>query len=270
MHHSHTNGFFNTITNWLPLLLILTVGMLYVYALFCLKQKGKAWHKWKSISFITGIVLLSIAVLPSIMHWAHQDLQGHMVQHLLLGMYAPIALVLGAPITLALKALPVKRARVLSTILKSNIFYLISHPFTALLLNTGGMYLLYLSPLYVKSAANPFLHYVVHIHFIAAGYLFVWSVIGPDPAPRRPDFLTRLFFLFISIALHALLSKAMYAYLFPFNSPYSAEQIRVAAKSMYYWGDLSELLILIVLFTQWYKKRVGTYKTSFKEVNALP
>lgn len=47
----------------------------------------------------------------------------------------------------------------------------------------------------------------------------------------------------------------MYAYLYPLNSPHTEGQIRAAAKLMYYWGDLSELLLTIALFAIWYQKR---------------
>ncbi len=181
------------------------------------------------------------------------------MQHLLLGMFAPLFLVLGAPITLALKTLPVKAARSLTSLLRTKAFYLLSHPVTAFILNIGGMYLLYLTPLYVKSLGNPSVHYLVHIHFLAAGYLFTWSMIGPDPAPKRPSFLLRVAVLLTSIAFHAFLSKFMYAYLYPLHSPHSENQIREAAKLMYYWGDLSELLLAIALFTIWYRQRAPRF-----------
>jgi putative membrane protein len=185
---------------------------------------------------------------------------GHMVQHLLIGMYGPLFLVLSAPVLLALKALPVNSARTVTAILRSRVFFLLSHPVTTLFLNMGGMYLLYLTPLYVKSLFNPFLHYLIHFHFLAAGFLFTWSMIGQEPVARRPAFGIRVFVLFISIAAHAFLSKYMYAYLYPIHSPHSADQIREAAKLMYYWGDLSELLLAFVLFGMWYQTRNSVIK----------
>jgi putative membrane protein len=119
----------------------------------------------------------------------------------------------------------------------------------------GGMYLLYLTPLYVESLSNPFLHYIIHFHFLAAGFLFTWSMIGQEPVAKRPTFHVRVLLLFISIAAHAFLSKFMYAYLYPLNSPHNNDQVREAAKLMYYWGDLSELLLATILFGMWYKKR---------------
>ncbi|WP_051359875.1 cytochrome c oxidase assembly protein [Adhaeribacter aquaticus] len=252
-HHPTGSSFFD----WIPILIVVGIALVYVYArlLNNKKSKGSNWSLGRSISFLLGISLLCIALTPTITTWGHADLRGHMVQHLLIGMFAPIFLVLGAPITLALKVAPVKVARTVTAIFKTPLFRILSHPFIALLLNMGGMYILYLTPLYNQMLSKPYLHAVMHIHFLMAGYLFTWSIIGSDPVPYRSSFTTRKFILFISIASHAFLSKFMYAYLYPQSSPHAAEQIQEAAKLMYYWGDLSELLLTILLFTSWYQSR---------------
>jgi putative membrane protein len=185
-----------------------------------------------------------------------------MVQHLLIAMFAPIFLVLGQPITLALRALPVKVARIGTLSLKSYVFRTLTHPVTALLLNTGGMFVLYLTPLYNRSLPSPTMHHLIHVHFLLAGFLFTWSMIGTDPVPHRPSYKMRAFVLFLSIGLHAFLSKFMYAYLFPRNSLYAEEEIRAAAKLMYYWGDLAELTVVILLFIGWYAKGRGLAQRS--------
>jgi len=257
-HHAHHVPPGLTFTDWLPLLVVVAIAWVYLAAvIFCGSTKG-GWNRWRTGSFMLGNCLLAVALVPSLMAWAHQDLRGHMVQHLLIGMFAPLFLVLGAPLTLALKALPVSMARNITTVLRSRPFYLLSHPVTAFLLNIGGMYVLYLTPLYNESLTKPYLHYLMHVHFLVAGYLFAWAMVGPDPAPKRPGLLLRVLVLFISIAAHAFLSKLMYAYGYPLYSPHSEAQIREAAKLMYYWGDLAELFLAIALFALWYQKRGRT------------
>lgn len=258
MQHASHQVHDSTLPEWIPLLLIVIVVVLYLLSHYSLVKSESSWKSWRTFSFIVGVVLLGIATMPSMMQWAHQDLVGHMVQHLLIGMYGPLFLVLGAPILLALKALPVNMARYITTILRSGFFYFISHPVTTLVLNMGGMFLLYLTPLFAESLSNSLLHYFIHLHFLAAGFLFTWSMIGPEPVAKRPGFRIRVYVLFINIAAHAFLSKFMYAYLYPLNTPYSDSNIREAAKLMYYWGDLSELLLAIALFTVWYRKRNAT------------
>lgn len=81
-----------------PLLLI--AGILIAYLVAVIRQR-RAARNWRIASFISGIVLLAVAMSPPLVNFAHHDLRGHMIQHLLIGMLAPISLVLAAPVTLA-------------------------------------------------------------------------------------------------------------------------------------------------------------------------
>ena len=251
-HHTGAGG--GVIAAAIPFLLIAAALAAYLAAVARQRHALRRWSRWRTFSFLVGLALLAVAMSPSLMRYAHHDIRGHMIQHLLVGMLAPLGLVLGAPLTLMLRTLPVKGARAVTMILRSSLFHWFSHPVAALLLNIGGMYLLYLTPLYTLTLSKPYLHHLVHLHFLAAGYLFTWSIAGPDPAPHRPGMRTRLFVLFVSIAAHAYLSKFMYAYNWPRNTPHSTEQIREAAQLMYYGGDFAELLLIVALFAGWYRR----------------
>lgn len=212
------------------------------------------WSGWRVFAFGTGAVLLGIAVSPPLVEWAHQDLRGHMVQHLLIGMLAPLALVLSAPVTLFLRRLSVPTARRVTAVLRSGLARVLTHPAAALLINVGGMYVLYGTSLYVASLHSPLLHALIHVHFWAAGYLFCWATLaGPDPAPHPPSPGLRLGVLFVSMASHAILGKLMYWLVWPPGTPYSTEEIRAAAQLMYYGGDMAEVLLAVALFWRWYR-----------------
>jgi putative membrane protein len=227
----------------------LSAAALFTY-LLCVSRvriRSRDWNMWRTASFAAGVGLLVAALLPPVAGFAHQDLRGHMAQHLALGMFGPLLLVLGAPMSLLLRCIRPIPARMLVRFLHSSAVSVLSHPVTTLFLNVGGMYLLYLTPLYARSLSDPVLHAWVHLHFIVAGYLFTWSIAGPDPGPHRPSPRVRLAVLFISIATHAILAKAMYAYGWPRGSGHSLSEIQAAAKLMYYGGDFAELLLLIAL-----------------------
>lgn len=231
---------------------LVVVGVLLAYAVAAaLERRGRGWSLWRAGSFALGAVLLATAVLPPLAPWAHRDLRGHMVQHLLLGMMAPLALVLGAPVTLLLRRVPVAVGRRISAVLKSRFVQRLTHPATALAVDTGGLYLLYLTPLYGAIHGRPLLNAALHLHFLAAGYLFAASIAGPDPAPHRPRFRVRLAVLFVAMAAHATLAKTMYAYGWPRGAGHDAAQIRDAAQIMYYGGDAAELLLAVALFASW-------------------
>lgn len=242
---------------WWVLLPLAIAAALYLVA--AIRQgwprRGRRWSPWRTAAWMLGIALIGIAISPPLASAAHTDLRMHMVQHLTLGMLAPLGLVLAAPVTLLLRTVPVDTGRALSRILRSRPLHALSHPLTALVLTIGGMALLYLSPLFAWSMDRPWLHWLINLHFLAAGYLFAWSIAGPDPAPRRPGIVMRAAVLVLSLGLHAFLGKLMYAHLLPRDVPFSPDEIREAAVLMYYGGDVAELLLAIALFASWYTQR---------------
>ena len=238
--------------------LLMVAGLLIAYlSAACAQRRGGGrWSGWRVAAFVIGAGLLAVAVASPLVRFAHADLRGHMLQHLLIGMFAPLGLVLAAPVTLTLRTLSVPAARRVTGFLRSRPLRALAHPVTALVLNIGGMYLLYMTPLYAATLASPALHHLVHFHFLAAGYLFTWAILaGPDPAPHPPGMRMRLGVLFLSMAAHAMLGKLMYGYLWPRGTFHGAGEIRVAAQLMYYGGDLAEVLLAVALFMRWYRGR---------------
>ena len=223
-------------------------------------RQRRSWRAGHTVSFCLGMGLVITALWPAFVTVAHHDLRLHMVQHLCLGMLGPVGIVLGAPMTLLLKCLSTRRARAITTLLRSRPLHLLSHPITALGLNLGGMAALYTTPLFSTMGSTPTLHLVVHLHFILAGCLFSWSIAGVDPGPRRPSHATRLGVLFVAMAGHAILAKAMFAYGLPQGTHHSVAEIETAAQIMYYGGDLSEVLLAIALFASWHRKRARRWR----------
>ncbi|MEV4380167.1 cytochrome c oxidase assembly protein, partial [Streptosporangium sp. NPDC049644] len=182
--------------------------------------------------------------------FAELDFRGHMLQHLLIGMYAPLALVLGAPITVLLLALPAAHARRLIRLLRGRPARALTRPWVALSLSTGSLGVLYFTPLYQATTTRPALHTLLHLHFLAAGCLFAWVIAGPDPTPGRPGVPARLVVLGVAIAAHAVTSQLLYAgFLIGVQAPIT--QIRGGAELMYYGGDVAELLLAVALVTTW-------------------
>lgn len=236
------------------LLLVLTVWFAYLLAVCWQWWRRSGWRPWRLLSFSAGCALLVAALAPPVMSWGHADLRGHMAQHLALGMFAPIALMLGKPVTLLLRSVPVGTARGISMVLGSPAGRLLTHPVTALLLDVGGLYLLYFTPLYLLSLSSPTVHVLLHLHFILAGYLFCWAIAGPDPAPRRAGLQIRLAALFLATAAHSILGKLMYGYGYPRGAGHELAEIEAAAQLMYYGGNIAELTLALLFFTAWFRR----------------
>ncbi|MBE0404950.1 MULTISPECIES: cytochrome c oxidase assembly protein [Halomonas] len=254
---AHDHAAHGSMLDWLPVALIVLLTLAYLLAAYAQRQQTAGWSVWRSIFFSLGSLLIAIAVAPPLMAWAHHDLVGHMVLHLLIGMFAPLAWVLAAPVTLLLRALPQAGGRRVVALLHSRFVRFVSHPVSALVLNIGGMYVLYLTPLYALSLHHPIVHVVIHLHFLLAGYLFCWTILAePDVSPHRLSLLFRMGVLFASIATHSLLGKLMYGYGWPRGTGHSLEEVQAAAQWMYYGGDLAEVLLAVVLLTLWLRTPV--------------
>ncbi|SFT52054.1 putative membrane protein [Arthrobacter sp. ov118] len=254
----------------LPAAGLVILALCYLVPAARQRRKPRGWSNWRTASFLTGAGLLVLALMPGLSPLPPGDFRGHMYQHLLIGMYAPLGLVLGAPVTLALRSLPRRHGRIIGRVLHSGPSLVLSHPVTALLLSLGGLGLLYFTPLYTMAIENEALHHLVHLHFFAAGYLFACSIAGPDPAPHRPSVPARLVILGVAIAGHALLAQLLYAGVFV-HVPVPAAELRGAADLMYYGGDIAELLLALALVTTWRPQHTATRKPrQAKDSRSLP
>lgn len=210
-------------------------------------------HRWpwfRYVCWAAGIFCVWAATGSPIADQAHHDFRAHMLGHLLLGMLGPLLLVLAAPVTLLLRTLPVAAARNVSRLLRSSYAGFISHPVTASLLNIGGLWLLYTTPLYTMMHENSWIHAAVHLHVFLAGVLFTSAMIYIDPAAHRFSFLYRTVVFIIALAGHGILSKYIYA-----SPPDGVPQLQAeeGAKLMYYGGDVIDAAIIFILCLHWYK-----------------
>ena len=212
----------------------------------------RRWPRWRSCSWSLGCLLAAITVSGRWGPGFGDPFVDHMAGHLLLGMIAPVLLVVAAPITLLLRSLPVPAARRLTALLRSRPIRFLTEPVVAAILNVGGLWVLYLTPLYALQHHHPALQLVVHLHMLASGCLFTAAVVSVDPWPHRRSFLHRATVLILALAAHDVLAKALYA-----NPPdgVSAAAAQQAAQVMYYGGDAVDLVLIVVLCTAWYRAR---------------
>lgn len=227
-----------------------------VYLVLALRQRRRRrpWSARRTTGFLAGSALCGAALFPEVVPFPEGDFREHMLQHLVIGMIAPVLLVLAAPMTLLMRSISVRSARRLTSVLRSRVCHGIAHPVVALTLNVGGMGALYFSPLYEVMLESPAVHLLVHVHFLAAGCLFAWVIAGPDPGPRRPSVPARLVVLGVAITVHATLSQLLYAGLFV-SLPVSSQELRGGAELMYYGGDIAELLLAFALVSAWKPRR---------------
>ena len=198
----------------IPLALTLAALAGYGTGLRRLRRRGLRWPATRVAAMLAGALCTAAAVLPPIA--SHDELfPVHVAQHLLLGMAAPAFLALSAPVTLAMRTLPRRPRRMLLRLLHSIPVAVLAAPATAVVLDLGGLYALYLTGLYRAAEHDDLVHAAVHMHMFLAGCLFSWAVIGIDPVRRRPGTWVRLTALIIAAAGHDTLAKLIYAWNLP-------------------------------------------------------
>ncbi|HYM52025.1 MAG TPA: cytochrome c oxidase assembly protein, partial [Candidatus Dormibacteraeota bacterium] len=130
-------------------------------------------------------------------------------QHMLLELVAAPLLLLGAPVTLALRASAQSLRRGLLVVLHSRAVAVISFPLLAWLLFAAVNWGWHLSSLYNDALESAPLHYVQHASFLVAALLFWWPVIGADPSRWRLPYPLRLFYLFLAMPQNSFLGVAL-------------------------------------------------------------
>lgn len=218
---------------------------LYLAGAVRLRRRGDAWPWWRSLSFTTGCA--AIALVPM-----GETFTAHMVQHLALGMFAPLLLVVARPVTLLLRALPAGRARrALVGVARSRPAAVLVFPPVAAVLDVGGLWALYRTGLFAATHDDPRLHVLVHLHVLFAGVLFSAATCQLDPLRHRASFLLRAATLVAAGAAHAVLAKSLWVAPPP-GTAFSLADLRTGAELMYYGGDLAEIGLAVVLALGWY------------------
>ncbi|RAV00798.1 copper resistance protein CopD [Mycobacterium colombiense] len=183
---------------------------LYVAALVRLRRRGDHWPPGRTFSWLLGCAVLLFATSSGVGRYMPAMFSMHMVVHMCLSMLIPILLVLGAPVTLALRALPAAgrddppgMREWLLAALHSRFSRVLTNPVVATVLFVAGFYGLYLSNLFDVTASSHAGHLAMNVHFLVSGYLFYWVVIGVDPTPRPIPPLAKVAVVFASLPLHA-------------------------------------------------------------------
>ena len=249
-------------------LLILAVA-LYIKGVVVLTRRGDKWPVGRTISFALGISAIDFATSGGLGVYAHFAFSWHMVAHMVLGMIAPIGIVLGAPITLALRTLPQSRdgqergvRGLLISALHSKYAKLITNPVVALAIFDGSLFALYFTSLFSGMMQSHQGHLFMNIHFILAGILFFHVIVGVDPNPRKVPHIVRIVILFAAMSIHAFFSVALMStstlidggYFGSLQRPWSLDLLadqHAGGAVGWAMGEIPILIALIATFIQW-------------------
>ncbi|MEV4214358.1 cytochrome c oxidase assembly protein [Micromonospora sp. NPDC049662] len=250
--------------SWLALGLVLAAG-LYLYGVHRLRIRGDRWPVARTVFFLGpglgGIALVTVSGLHA---YDTALLSVHMVQHMVLSMVSPIFLALGAPMTLALRTLPVGPRKRLLAIVHSRIARVYSFPLVAFAIFVVNPFALYFSDLYRFTLEHAWAHELVHAHFIMTGCVFFWPLLGLDPLPGRWPYPARALLMLLSVPFHTVLGLTIMQSTTLFGGDWypslnlswsdpKADQV-VAGGILWAGGEFVSVTMLAVLVVQWVKQ----------------
>ncbi|CAB4818708.1 unannotated protein [freshwater metagenome] len=249
-------------------LLVVAVA-LYIKGVIVLTKRGDKWPVGRTISFALGISVIDFATSGGLGLYAHFAFSYHMTAHMFLGMIAPIGIVLGAPITLALRTLPQGRNSTergvrgsLISALHSRLGRFYTNPLIALAIFDGSLFALYFTSLFGGMMQSHVGHFFMNFHFILAGTLFFYVVVGIDPNPRKIPHLVRMVILLAAMSIHAFFSVALMSsttlidqgYFASLKTPWLLDLLADQNKGGaigWAMGEIPILLALVATFIQW-------------------
>lgn len=260
------------VTQWQPDLMWVALGVLgaalYVVGIRRLHARGERWPTGLAVSWFIGLAGMVYVTSGAPMAYGRVLFSAHMAAHMSLSMLVPIFLVLGAPITLALRVLPTRDdgsrgpREWLVAVLESRFIRIVSFPPMAGFLFAGSLVFFYFSPMFELALRTHVGHELMHLHFLASGYLFAWVLIGLDPGPRRVSHPLRLITLVGSMTFHSffgvsllaaknVLAADFFGGLGRTWGPELASDQRFGAGIAWGIGDLPILIMAIAIAVQW-------------------
>ena len=251
--------------------LLVFLVALYIKGVIILTKRGDKWPVGRTIAFALGISAVDFATSGGLGLYSHFAFSNHMMAHMVLGMIAPIGIVLGAPITLALRTLPLGRNQqesgirgVFIELLHSKLSKFYTNPVVALAIFDGSLFALYFTPLFGKLMQGHSGHFFMSLHFLLAGFLFFQVLIGIDPLPRKVPHIAKIVVIFAAMSIHAFFSISVMSattlldggYFELLQRPWATDLLadqKLGGAIGWAMGEVPILLALLATFMQWLK-----------------
>jgi putative copper resistance protein D len=248
---------------------LITAVALYIRGVVILSRRGDKWPVGRTVAFALGITFIDYATSGGLGVYAKFSFEYHMVAHMALSMIAPIGIVLGAPITLALRTLPQGRTQeergvrgTLIALLHSKPAGIFTNPVVILAIFDGSLFALYMTPLFGNMMQSHLGHLVMNVHFLLAGILFFHVIIGIDPNPRKVPHIVRIVILFAAMSIHAFFAIALLStstlidqgYFASLQTPWNLDLLadqHAGGSIAWALGEIPILLALVATFIQW-------------------
>jgi putative membrane protein len=233
-----------------------------------LRRRGDRWPVGRTIAFAAGVLTVGVTMCTRLNDYGMVLFSVHMVQHMILSMLSPILLLLGAPVTLALRALPAAGGgrtgprELLVKLLHSRYLQVITHPAFTIPLFIASLYGLYFTSIFDSLMGSRTGHVAMMVHFLLVGLLFFWPIMGVDPGPHRPGHVMRMLELFAGMPFHAFFGIALMMASEPMVTTFAHPAASLGVDALgdqtaaggiaWAFSEIPSVIVLVALLFQWY------------------
>lgn len=165
----------------LPMLLVAGVYGAGLARLWRRAGPGRGIETWRAGCFVGAMLALSLALIWPLDVLGGVLLSAHMLQHLLLTVVAAPLLVLSAPLTAALWALPRAGRRVTGVVARTAAmrhgWQVVTLPLFAWAFYAANLWLWHMPRLYGPAAQDELVHALEHLCFLASALVLWWAAL---------------------------------------------------------------------------------------------
>ncbi|PZE64329.1 cytochrome c oxidase assembly protein [Curtobacterium sp. MCBD17_021] len=230
------------------LIALTLAGAVYIVGASGQRRRGNPpWPLARTVAWIAALLAVAAVLVGPLGHAGAHDLTTHVLGHVVIGMVAPLLLVLGAPVTLARRTLEPVPLQRLGRLAGNPLTKALAFPVVAAVLAVGSSWLLYTGTVAADSTRDPVLHSVVMIGFLLVGSLWTAGVVGVSSGIRRSPRWLRVGVLVVSTAVLSVEAVVMLSQGVP---GIDAAQVPPAATALLVGSVLTALALAAVLVTE--------------------
>jgi putative copper resistance protein D len=224
-------------------------------------RSGTRWPVRRSLSFLLGLAVIAFATNGSIAVYDQVLFTAHMAGHLALVMVAPVLLVAGHPLSLALAASGPERRERLARAARGRVMSFLTAPPVALASYTVVIVGSHLTGLMDDVMRTDWAGQVEHLVYVLAGYQFFVLVVGNEPIRWRLGTPARWLLLAVAMAVDTFTgivllqgTRAVAMVADPNVSVDPLSDTRTGGAIMWFGGDALMIAVMIVLTIDWLRR----------------
>jgi len=190
--------------------LVLLLGAGYLAGVRRARRRGLAWPAARVVSFAgIGLGTLVIAAMSWTGAYAGVLFYARAAQTILLLLLAPLFLVLGRPLTLAIAVAPGRSGPRLEAVIRSRTARVLTFPAISTLVLVAVPFLVYFTPWYSAYFHSAGIRELTYLALIVPGFVFFWTLIRVDPVPKAYPYLVSLWITAAEVIGDAILGIAV-------------------------------------------------------------